>query len=89
MKRKMLLRDVWNNSTKDTVFILNNEFSSILNDPTTCLLSIFPSASVSTRKCLGAGRQEVKREKTRRRWKIVLEFMVVVASLKNTTDIIS
>ena len=28
---------------------------------------------------MGAGRQEVKREKTRRRWKIVLEFMVVVA----------
>ena len=28
---------------------------------------------------MGAGRQEVKREKARRRWKIVLEFMVVVA----------
>ena len=28
---------------------------------------------------MGAGRQEVKREKTRRRWKIVLEFMIVVA----------
>ena len=42
-------------------------------------MSIFPLASVSTRKCLGAGRQEVKREKTRRRWTIALEFMVVVA----------
>ena len=42
-------------------------------------MSIFPLAPVSTRKCLGAGRQEVKREKTRRRWTIALEFMVVVA----------
>ena len=30
---------------------------------------------------MGAGRQEVKREKARRRWKIVLEFMVVVVAL--------
>ena len=46
-------------------------------------MSIFPVplSSVSTRKSLGAGRQEVKREKARRRWKIVLEFMVVVVAL--------
>ena len=59
--------------------------NGILNGLTTCLLRMssfpVPLSSVSTRKSLDAGRQEVKREKARRRWKIVLEFMVVVVAL--------
>ena len=44
-----------------------------MSGPPTCL------SSVSTRKCLDAERTETKREKTRRRWKIVFEFMLVDA----------